>query len=366
MNKRWVAIGLVALCLLGVTGPVRSAGEYSVSARSSFDVPDTEVTVEGTTWEITEVGKVDEGNALTFSAQTPADDPYTVSLYNADKQIVDAMRRTSDGTYSFDTSYLSQGTYSLALEQDSEIHDVQMIVISGYSFDVAAPATVNTSETIDVTVSLSQPDPEPRQVDVVIFNETWEHTTEATKVGTGKYNVSISEEMVPGDYTLYAGTRGDDKVNGEYELSGLSQTHTLSVEEPSTSTPTPTTTEPTTTESQSNPGGSGGSNPPAGGNQPGATTTDGPTSTRMSPITNTTTTKATTDGPQPTTSQRSTDDTQAQSTTLEPTANGTGNVLQPASTTPEPTTTSQPGPTTPLFVGVGFIVTLLLMWQRSS
>lgn len=243
-----------------------STAEYSVEATTSIDTPERTISVQGDDYEVSSIGKIGEGQMLRASVSRPGDDRFTVSLYNTDQRIEDSVSEPDNGTYSFDTDSLDPGTYVLALDVDGidGFQDIQPVVVSGHDFDVDAPETVSESDQISITAAVTD---NPQQVDVVLFNESWQRTVTADGPGDGEYNAVIDENLAPGEYSFYLGVRGEESFNGERVLTGISSSHSVTVEgdtEPTTSAPTteggtptePATATATSTANQTTPGSS--------------------------------------------------------------------------------------------------------------
>lgn len=234
-------IGILVSCaLIGAVSATTNA-DYSVQATTSIETAERTVTIQGDSYEVTSIGKINRGETLRAEVRRPGDQIFTVILYNTDRQRVDSIRRESNGTYTLETQSLDKGTYVLALDVGGKIRTIQPVVISGHDFDIDAPDNVSQSESISVTASVTN---DPEQVDVVIFNRSWEHTATAARIGDNEYNSVIDEDLAPGEYSLYVGARGSDTFDGERVLDGVSSAQSITVEgetNPSTTTDTSTT-----------------------------------------------------------------------------------------------------------------------------
>jgi hypothetical protein len=344
---------VLALLVLGSTvgfglATADSSSGFSVEATTSIDAPDRTISVQGNDYQITSLGKIDQGETLRVEVSLPSDQIFTVHLYNTDRMREDLLRRSGNGTYSLDTDSLDPSTYILALDVDGVIRTIQPVVVSGHEFDVDAPDTVSRGEPISVTASVSD---DPRQVDVVVFNETWERTATAAGIGGDDYNAVIDEDLAPGEYTLYVGTRGSDTYDGERVLNGVSSTYEVEVEGDAN----PTTSEPTTT---APPGDSTTT-------RDGTSSTTEPATNRTTVTTRPTTPATTVTSATPSTTVASTPGTTANSSTGPATTSSANETTRSVITPNTPSQDTTTDTATPGFTAItAFVAVLALAWRR--
>jgi len=298
---------IVFVLLVSVTAVVSgvvladSTDEYTVKATSNIDTPDRTIELEGDEYEVSSVGSIDEGETLRVEASRPGNSRFTLVVYNSDRQIVTSARRTENGTYSLSTGSLAPGSYVVALDQQG-IQAAYPVVISGHDFDVEVPSSIKEGESLSITATVSG---SPHQVNVALFNENGRFDTTATETKDGSYNATFDANLDPGEYSLYVGARGEDQVNGQHVVTGISELHTIEVQQntnpttstPSTTTPTTTTGTATTTSPTSGSGGGGGGGSGGSGGGGGAS---GTTASSTSRIGTTSSVSSTSDTPQST------------------------------------------------------------------
>ena len=242
MQDRGSAASLVAVLVLamvltvGVAGGVAAAGGgfgMFVSGGQSVDVPPRTVSVDGTTFEVTRLVVVREGETVTASVTAPNDDVYSTNVYNSDEQLVDFSRGEGSGTHHFDAADLGgPGTYSLGVVQDGDVEAVQPLVVSGYDFDVAIPGELPTDEVVEVelTVMATSASGPPGGVELVLADEISETRIEATHVDGQTYVATVdADSFGTGEYGAYAVAL--DRA-GEENAVGVSHRHTVSFVEP--------------------------------------------------------------------------------------------------------------------------------------
>lgn len=353
MTSRSIILGiLLALVLFGMPiGALQTAG-YDVTVSPNTDIEATNVDFEGTTYEVSTIGNVPVGTEFTASTAAPDDETYDLYMYNSDEQIVDtASNLQGDDTATFDTSGFDPGTYVVAIRgSDGSFHDITPVVVDGYQLDSEIPTTVTAEESFNVTVAVDQIVPsktEIQQVDVVFVRGDTSQQYELTNTGESVYERTISLDAVD-EYSVYVVVRGPNTVDGEYEVTGISTTTSLTVESAETPTPTVTTTS----------GGGGGDE-----------TTQTTTSTSSSDSTPAETATPTT---QPTTADTtSTSTTTSTSPTKTPTADATvtssptsDSVITPGPTPTPSTQTTETTGSLPVWVIVTAILVAGLLFNR--
>lgn len=332
---------VVAFCLVAIAGasiPAQSAS-FGIDVTGSADVPDRTVTFQQTDYVITAIAREHVDGTLQVQTTAPSGSPYRLYLYNSDQTIVDSSKETGSATVTFDLTGLSVGTYMLTI-YDGDYRAVYPVVVEGYSVDVTSPSAAEPGADVSVSVQAAPTaaSGSPSRVEVVLADA--EHTvrTTATHQTGDQYEAVVSlDGLDAGTYHLYAVAQGSNQAFGHYELLGVSDSHTVTI--------------------QSETGGGGGGG--GGGSQTSQTTvpqtTPGTTGTpAVTPRTTETgdSTSGTTEQP-PTHTQSTTATPTPWSHT--PTANG--NVITPAEpTATEPTTSpGQDAPTLLVLVALAIV-----------
>ncbi|MFC7133613.1 hypothetical protein ACFQJ3_10795 [Salinibaculum sp. GCM10025337] len=365
MRRTHVAVGLTILALTvataGLIFTASAASEYSLGSSSDVDVPERTVEFEGDSYTVSAISRVQAGTTLSVDATAPSATQYKVHLYNADRQIVDSKQLTGDGTVAFETSYLDPGSYTLVLEADGIFQTVLPVIVPAYTASVDAPATVKTGESLSLSTTVSElvSGESIDAIEVVLATSDTDRRVDVGTTSTGTHDVSLSTaDLSTGEYRLYVAVRGTDTVEGNRELLGLSDSHSVTIEPTATATPTasptptatatptstptatPTPTVTATPTETSDGGSESGSGP--GGSVPGGSSDDEPTPTP----TPTTAVSTATPTPSPTTTPTPTSSTMTPPTSPTPTVTPTSphSPTPPSSVaaTPTQTATSQP------------------------
>lgn len=231
MNGRRLVVGLILVCLVVVPLGV-AAADYSLSTNAEHDVPNRDVDFEGDTHTITSLSRVDEGDTLTVDVSGPADKGYDVNLYTPENQIADsAFVGGGDATVTFDMSF-TPGSYALVIEQDGDTKKIHPVVIKAYGVTHSGPGSVESGASVDVPVDVTDLGSEKdiNYVQVVLSNDTTEVTDRATESG-GSYDATLpTDDLGPGEYSLYATVRGTEEVRDRDELLGFSDRTTVTIE----------------------------------------------------------------------------------------------------------------------------------------
>lgn len=253
-------LALVVLCsLLPGVAAADSTDGYSIEATTSIDTPQRTLTILGRDFNVSSLGRVDEGETVRAAVSRPGDGDFTVYLYSYGGERLATVEGSQNGTYTLPgTDSLDPGTYLLALSIGGSFERVQPVVVSGYDFALEAPAEAPPDEPVSVDLTVTGDGPLPNYVEVVVMNDTLRRYTMAHIVDTRRYTV-ILDGLAPGTYRLYASAHNDSQV------AGVSSVQTLEVGDPDrestpTASPTPTASGggsgTATTSGQS--GGSGG------------------------------------------------------------------------------------------------------------
>lgn len=276
-----VPLGVAMVCLAAIIAPlVGAASEYNVTTDQSIDVPDRTVEQNGDTFTITSISRADPGDTISVTVDAPQGTEATLYLYNNDQEIVKTIGR-EPGTTTYDVTLtdgqgndLASGTYALLVQHDGSREAAHPLVIRGYSVSVNDPADVTKGETLSVSADISKLRGQDQQrVEIVVANDDTTIRETASSTGSGTFTASIdTDDLNAGRYDVYANVRGSEEALGEEELLGLSDSRTVEIEEPETT---------------SAPGGGGGaggatSTPSSGTATPGGTSTPASTPNQQS------------------------------------------------------------------------------------
>jgi hypothetical protein len=309
-------IVVVGCCLLlasaGVAAIGSQDGDFTVDIPGSIDTPERTVTVEGSTYTVSSIARVQQGDQLEVQTDGPDGEGYRVYIHavdNGSRSVYDTkyVFEDQDGTVTFDTSEFETGSYVVSVYHEGTYYDPQPLVVPAYEVAVSAPDTVPDEGTQNISVSLTElvSGETVDSVEIVISNE--DSTTRVTTTeenGTYVGEVSL-DPLSPGTYQMHAVAYSPESTpGGANEVIGISDESSLTVE----------------------------------ANQQATTTTDSSGGTGDSSTSSTTTTTSTTD-----TTSTSTPTPTPTSTTPETTANTQTTTTTPKSTTD---TTSQATPTT--------------------
>jgi hypothetical protein len=340
-RMRRVAV-LGAIVLVVVAGGALAAPDYTVSIPGSIDTPDRNVSVEGDSYTISSIARVEKGQTLRVETSGPDGESYRVYVHGVDNgtqtvQDTKFVGAEADGTVTFDTSEFSPGSYTVSIyDSDSgDYHSPHPVVVPAFEVSVDAPASPTVDESFDVTVSTERVESGPsiRNVELVFSNGDDTKRVAAT-ASNGDYEASVTLSKT-GDWDVYAAVSSNEEaLRGEYELVGISDPVSVAVESQQTTTTTTTST--TTTTTTSSTGGTGGT----GGGGGGADTTT-TTTTSSTTSTTATTTEVSTTTRTSTTATKSTDSTTSTTvsatTTTSVASTSSSSVIEPnesSSTTP--------------------------------
>lgn len=223
------------LLVLGVLPPTVGAAAYGISSPSAVDTPDRTVSVGGEPLEVTEVARVSQGDRVVLVTDAPSSATYDVELRDSDRRLLADREGSGDDTIQFSTGSRSPGTYFAALYDDGSYRAVLPVVVKGYTVDENVPDEAAAGSEIEVSASLTEEAnaPSPDTVEVVVAEEGSEAIVARqplSRDGSTTYSGTVSVDDT-GDYNVYVFVRGDEEIDGEKILLGLSDPVSLEVTE---------------------------------------------------------------------------------------------------------------------------------------
>jgi hypothetical protein len=226
---------LLLVAALGV-GTAASSAAYEISIPGSVDTPERTVTREGTEFQITTVGNVQQGTAIQVSADAPTATPYSLYLYDNQRQIIDTAYMNGSGTHAFPTDDLDAGSYLVTIYQDGVFKDIQPVVVAGYTMETSVDSSVAAGEALDASVTLdSVTDTTLSSVELVLYSDDVTRRETATKNGDVFEATFDTSGLDAGTYTVYAAVRGTEQVEDERELLAVDEGQTVTITESTTS-----------------------------------------------------------------------------------------------------------------------------------
>ena len=260
----------VVLLLIGAGSTVaRTSDAYSISSADTVNIPDSEVTVDGNSYPVTEIILKQTRSPISVSIDAPSDSSYDLYLYNHDRQVVAMKDMSGSGIAEFASDQLESGSYVLGIYgSDGTFKAVIPVVIAGYEVSVDAPSSVEHGSSFTVTADLTQQrdSPSPSKVEVVLSqDEKVVSTIPTTQASSSKYTATV-EGRESGSYTVHVNVRGTEEAQGEKQIIGASQTSTVTVSTiTTTEESTPGDSDPRYEDSQSGASDDGDENDTAGG-----------------------------------------------------------------------------------------------------
>lgn len=232
---------------VGVTIAGATLG-YSLAPSPAVDVPDRKISFEGTEYNITHIGHVVPGRAISVEVDAPPGQSFDLYLYNGEREILDRHRDQAGQVVSFDipagNPNYRPGTYVLALEHDGVFKAIAPFVIAGFAVNVRAPHSAIDGESVPVTAELKIVNNSKAISDlqVVVGNETHQDRTTLVSQGRRIYTGTVSlNGLSLGNYSLYIVVRGNETVFGHREVLGISDPLSFRIRPDRTnSSPSPT------------------------------------------------------------------------------------------------------------------------------
>jgi hypothetical protein len=236
-----VCLAIVAVLAAGVTPLTVGAATYELSSPNAVDTPDRTVTVSGTEFEVSETARVSKGDPIRLDTTGPSGTSYSVELRDSDRAYRDDAEATGNDRVTFSTSSLAPGTYFAVVFAEGSVQTLYPIVVKKYDVSsVDVPSTADAGASFDVSAEVTQETSGPSldAVEVVVTDGSEDVVAqeELSADGSDEYagTVSVPDE---GDYDVYVFARGEDELDGERVLLGLSDPTTLEVEAANTEEP---------------------------------------------------------------------------------------------------------------------------------
>lgn len=233
-SRALVVAGVVVLVVCASSLAV-AAVPFGLDSPSEVDVSDQVIRIGYEHYSFDGIARVERGEQLDIRTTAPASASYWVDLYDSDRRPVafsDRSLRGNDST-SFETGYLTPGSYIAVLVHEDEIRAVLPVVVEGYAVSVqGVPETVEAGSELTVTATLSKDSKSPEKTTVelaVLDSETDGIVTRRAMTGDGDtYSGTVRLDR-PGEYEVYVNVRGEKDVRGHAVLLGFSDPQSFSV-----------------------------------------------------------------------------------------------------------------------------------------
>lgn len=234
----------ITLCLVVIGTSVASISviaqdNYSMTVENEIDIPTQEFEYSGETHEVSSLGVIAPGNTFNVMTAGP-EEGYSLELYNYNRQIADSTGDLSGQDSASLNPGPESGTYILIMESDSDDIAIQPIIAEGYNVSLSAPEGSRVGETAEFSINVSQHNGVDKAIDsvqVVIATNGDTRQITAVEDGDGQYTATVELEQ-SGDVSVYAGVYGEERIQGQKEILGISNPQMITVQEvETTSTP---------------------------------------------------------------------------------------------------------------------------------
>ncbi|EMA37853.1 PKD domain-containing protein [Halobiforma nitratireducens] len=190
---------------LQLNAPERTNAYESFTATASYDTKSGEIGVERYDWQL-----YDE-NGSVVDSKRPAGSSVAFAV-------------DSVGNYTIDLSVRDESDYTVSANTTVEVDTVPSWVEFGASYveieDVSAPSSVETGETVSITVTATNVGEEPDVSEISVANETALLEQRTVELGDGETDTVTLEYTAPdrpGNDTLSIST-GDDRASHSYTV----------------------------------------------------------------------------------------------------------------------------------------------------
>lgn len=258
VGTRLLVVAVLVGAILAVPTLTGATSQYTLSMETTIDGPTRTVSLEGTNYTVTKMGRVPAGTNIQVTADAPENAEYDLYLYNSDRNIIDTVNMEGSGTATFRTQSAPPGSYLVAVYADGRFPKILPVVIAGYTVDGSAPESIGRGASLSVTVTLDNitEAPAPSAVEVTLVrNDQVVWRTRARQHSPQRFTLTRRMTAAPGTYALLVNIRGQDKILGHSELLGASDRRSITV---TNQTVTTTTLSPTPEDS-----GQAGGPPPS-------------------------------------------------------------------------------------------------------
>jgi len=239
LQSKSVLIALLVVISLGTGVGLVAASEYNMTVPGATDIPEqTEEGPDGNEYTVDAFAAVGPGEEITVSVTVPhEDDDFRVELLNSDQQVEALESGTGSESVTFDISENIVGTHLFVLYVDGDREAIHPLVISGYEVTTTDPeATDNEDVEIEVGVDPTTLSDAPESVEVAVWDGdsvTRESTSDLQADGD-RYRANVSlGSLSTGEYEMYAVAQGEETVQGEPEVLGISDGTTIEISESS-------------------------------------------------------------------------------------------------------------------------------------
>ena len=138
-----VAVSVAIAMAPGATG---GTAHFDVDLAPAIDTPDRPETILGTTYTLTQLGRVDPGGTVDATVTVGSGTDYQVEVIDAQRQRMFLPDEgTGDGTKSIDMS-VPPGSYVVAVWVDGVYEDIEPAVVSQYRVQVGGSVPTEATE----------------------------------------------------------------------------------------------------------------------------------------------------------------------------------------------------------------------------
>jgi hypothetical protein len=210
MKRHLVVLTCITVLLAGISaGAVvaqstettdTAADDYALDASESVPVHDRQVTVDGTTANVSSLVGLYPGEEAVVEVTAPDDELAVVTVRTPDGTVLQKDSVTAGESVLVDGSDYERGTYHLVLSTGGQVRAVSLLVVSKYEVSYGLKNVTADALTGDATVAGGVAEGEA--VQFVLANDEREVRTNASEVRRGLYDFNLSLEDVPdGNYT---------------------------------------------------------------------------------------------------------------------------------------------------------------------
>lgn len=223
-----LAVAIVTVVAVPTTASydlVPTSESYDLTVDGGVDIPDRNVSINGTQTTVSSVGSVALGSTVKANVSSPAGDTVSVILVDTSGERHAKLRITGNESISIPTDGLKPGTYYIAVQDGETVERAQQVVVSGPDVSLSR-ATLNDAGTLSARVGVIPSENISFEfVELVVTDGKAEQVQSMTILRHGLYEGTMSTDgLSSGEYSVYARLVTD---SGEYV--GMSGTMNVTV-----------------------------------------------------------------------------------------------------------------------------------------